>query len=225
MASDASSADTGREKVQIWSHLHQTEISANIGELQSGSSLILGSLAYFAATVLLVRDADLSFEFLLLLPLGVLFLCSYHLLRTAVVVRRARLARYYEQELFAALGDEEHQAFESGQIGSPYYGQIDDVGLLLARRPRGWVVSVVVATFSYFGLYGLALLYAAIVLEEAWQRSGSDQIVVLAGLGYLALFVIYTAFAGTAFLKRQPEIGPPASFAENAQEEPTETAG
>jgi len=196
-----------RDRVEILSSLHNTEISANVGELQSGSSLILGTLAYFAATVLLVRDDDLGFEFLLLLPLGVLFLCAYHLLRTAVVVRRAKLARHYERAMFVALGAEPEREFAAGRLGSPYYGRVDDVGLLLSEKPKGWLVSVIVASFSYFGLYGLALFYSVLVIQEAWQRSGSAVPVFLAGLGYLLLFLIYTAFAVKAFFKAQPDLG------------------
>lgn len=208
MTENASSTERSAERVAILSSLHQTEISANVGELQSGSSLILGSMAYFAATVLVVRDDKLGFEFLLLLPLGVLFLCAYHLLRTAVVVRRASLARHYERALFVQLGSEQEKAFDEGRLGSPYYGRVDDVGLLLAMRPPGWLRSVIVASFSYFGIYGLALLYSGLVIQEAWQRSDSALLVVLAALGYLLLFLVYAGFAAKAFFQPQPQLEP-----------------
>lgn len=182
--------------------LYETEISANVGELQATTAIVLGLLAYLAATLFAIGSIQ-NPKLLPLLPLGVLFGCSYQLLRAAVVVRRASLARQYEGRLVEIAGYST-QAFQDGQVGSRFYGQLDDIGVLLEKRPAGWLGKFIVATVAYFGLYLLAIAYTVVVLREMTNRGDYGWYSGAWILGYIVAWVSLGVGARYLFAAAQP---------------------
>lgn len=182
--------------------LYETEISANIGELQATTTIVLGLLAYLAATLFAI-DSIQNPKLLPLLPLGVLFGCTYQLLRAAVALRRASLAREYEGRLVEIAGYST-QAFQDGQVGSPFYGQLDDIGVLLKKRPAGWLGKFIVAVVAYAGLYLLAIAYTVVVLCEMTNRGDYGWYSGAWILGYIVAWVSLGVGARYLFAAAQP---------------------
>lgn len=182
--------------------LYETEISANVGELQATTAIVLGLLAYLAATTFAISSIQ-NPKLLPLLPLGVLFACTYQLLRAAVVVRRASLARQYEGRLVEIAGYSA-QAFQDGQVGSRFYGQLDDIGVLLEKRPAGWLGKFIVAAVAYFGLYLVAIVYTVVVLWEMTNRCDDGWYSGACILGYIVAWVSLGVGARYLFAPAQP---------------------
>lgn len=198
MSVDNSHGAEGR--IAALSALHQNEISANIGELQATTAISLGLLTYLAATIFLFND--LTPELLALLPLGVLFGCSYQMLRAAVVVRRAALARAYERCLAEAVGFADE--YVRGTLGSPFYGSLDDVSVILERRGPGWVPKLFIAVVAYFGLYGFSVLYTCLVLVELWNQVGLAWLTVGWTVTYAISWLGFLIAAASSFQPRSP---------------------
>ncbi|MEE6273316.1 hypothetical protein V2J56_08140 [Georgenia sp. MJ206] len=188
----------GREgRIAALSVLHQTETSSNVGELQATTAISLGLLTYLAATIFLFDD--LAPELLALLPLGVLFGCSYQMLRAAVVVRRAALTRAYERCLAEAIGFPDEYA--QGKLGSPFYASLDDIGVIRERREPGWLPRLFVAAVAYLGLYGLSVLYTTLVLIEVWDQVGAAWLTFGCTIAYA---IFWLGFLVAAFISFQP---------------------
>lgn len=196
---DPGSSDS--EKVTALSAMYQSEISANIGELQATTAIVLGLLTYLAATLFLF--GQLKPSVLPLLPLGVIFACAYQMLRAAVVVRRAAVARTYELRLAEVVGFKE--LVEEAKLGSPFYGSIDDLGLIVTRRESRWPLKAAVAVMAYFGLYGLSILYTVLVMADRWSRpDGSNWTSLWWSLGYAVLWIGLLAAAFYLFRTEKP---------------------
>lgn len=142
--------------------LYQSEISANIGDLQAATSITLGLLAYLSVT-LFAMDS-LASGLLPLLPLAVIFACFYQMLRAAVVVRRAALARAYERRI-ARLGGF-LSAFKKGTLGSQFYGEIDDIDVIRSAPGPRKAARLLLAVSAYLGLYVLSVLYTGLVMSK-----------------------------------------------------------
>jgi hypothetical protein len=136
-----------------------------------------------------------------LLPLGVIFGCAYQMLRAAVVVRRAAVARAYERHLADVVGFRDK--FDKAELGSPFYGSLDDLGVIRTQRGRGWRLKAAVAVIAYFGLYGLSLLYTVLVMADMWSRGGKWT-GLWWSLGYIVLWGGLLTGAAYLFRPEQP---------------------
>ena len=180
--------------------LHQSEISANVGELQAATTIALGLLAYLASTVFLIDD-DLPTRLLTLLPLGVIFGCTYQMLRAGVVVRRAAVAREYERQLARVLGFEAE--LSRAMIGSPFYGSVDDIGVIAQERGLGKWPRLFLAAVSYVGLYALSVGYTALIMAEVLGRKDSGAWGLVMCLVYVALWSVMLGGAWMLFRPRE----------------------
>jgi hypothetical protein len=196
----ANPGSSDSDTVTALSALYQSEISANIGELQATSAIVLGLLAYLATTIFFFDDV--ATRVLPLLPLGVAFACAYQMLRAAVVVRRAALARAYERRLAEIVGFKTE--FDNAKLGSAFYGSLDDINVILKKpRKSGWQFKALVAVIAYLGLYGLSILYTVLVLAERWSRHGTWPSLVWT-LGYIIIWGGLLTAAAFLFKPEEP---------------------
>jgi len=177
--------------------LYQSEISANVGELQATTTIVFGLLAYLAATIFAIDQVGPVP--LTLLPLGVLFGCAYQMLRAAVVMRRASVARSYEGRLAEIAGFSAQ--YQQRALGSGFYGSLDDIGIIMAARERGWVAKAAVAGFAYAGLYILAFGYTAVVVWRLWNVTGGADWTAVTAAVYLAAWLAFGCVAFGYLLK------------------------
>lgn len=200
-------ADPSEAKIQALSALYQTEIGANVGELQATTLIVIGLLAYLSATIFFL--GQLSPTLLSLLPLGVLFGATYQMLRAAVVVRRARLARAYERSLVEIAGFDPGD-YDRGKAGSMFYGQLDDLNIIRGQQTTGlwskigrWS-NIAVAVAAYSGLYLLSIGYTAVILKEMWSKNVRTGYGMIATLGYSAAWIVFAFAAWHLFEGAEP---------------------
>ncbi len=205
---DRSDSPLDDKQVAALSAMYQSEISANVGELQASTSIVLGLLAYLAATVVFIdHENGPSTVVLALLPMGAVFGCTFQMLRAAVVVRRAALARVYERQLADVVGFAKE--YDARALGSPFYGQLDDIGIILektraGKRKKGWLVQAMAAALAYFGLYLLSVAYTVSIMWVVWKEDGVAWTSIVGTLFYLTIGAVLAWAAQRLFAPAHP---------------------
>jgi hypothetical protein len=217
MSSGSSKQATEGSELTALTALHSAEIGANVGELQVTTSLALALLAFLSVAGFAFDS--ISPGALLLTPAVVTLVCTYLLIRVAVVIRRAALARAYEERIaeIGGFGDE----VRARQLGSAFYGAVDDIQVIRTVPASGvaarlskfcrWVFAAIAAS----GAYLIAMGYTAAVVVNAGTREdpAPKWQVIAAAVGYTSGWGL---FCVAAFLLVIRGVRPPDSQSRRA---------
>lgn len=164
------------QELQAVTTLYSAEIGANVSELQVTTNLAVALLAFLG--VVGYAFDKIGPVALILSPAVVLLVCTYLLIRVAVVIRRASLARAYEVRISKLGGFS--TAVGKGTLGSTFYGSVDDIQVIREEEPGNWAakgskyVRFIFASVAAGGAYIISIGFTIAVVVNAWTRSAKN---------------------------------------------------